>query len=167
MLGAAIAIDARSRKPEDSLETVKGVAIASRRPCDGATTTQEEVELVTTFSPGGVERSFNLDVFQASYCRYADLYFICVKHGRDRWKHDWSADSQGPPPERRFWLNTCAAPESRDAPRYLLSGWYRETGAGKKEPWKQAELKKVEGQPETYEFSAPGGGTARLQVVRR
>lgn len=160
-------MEARSRKPEESIETVKGVGIGSRRPCDGATATQEEVELVTTFSPGGFERSFNLDVFQASYCRYVDLYFVCAKHGRDRWKHEWSAESQGTPPVRRFWLNTCAAPESKDAPRYLLSGWYREPGGGKKEPWKQAELKKVEGQPETYEFTDAGGGTARLQVVRK
>ena len=163
-LGAGVY--ARQHRPEDLMDAVKGVRIAGRLPCDGATNPREDVRLVTTFSPGGWERTFHLDEFESRYCRYVDLYFFCVKHGSDRWRNDWAADSTRPPESARYWLSACTALEAKDAPQYILSGWYKE-GAGGKLPWKQAALKQVSASPEIYEFTDANGGTGRIEIRRR
>jgi len=162
------AVYAGSHSTADLLERVQGVRIANRIPCDGAANPQEELVLDTNFSPGEWQRAFHLDVFESQYCKRLDLYFFCLSHGKDRWRHEWSADSQSAPGEGhgRFWINSCAASESKDAPEYLLSGWYRE-GSDKKAQWKQAAVKKVSETPEVYEFTDPHGGTALLEIKRR
>jgi hypothetical protein len=157
---------ARSRNADDLVDRVQGVRIASHIPCDGATNPQEDVGLATTFSPSGLQRAFHLDVFESQYCKRLDLYFFCLTHGHDRWKHEWVQDNQSTGGNRRFWINSCTAWESKDAPEYILSGWYRE-GASKKEPWKQATLKRVSETPEIYEFTDPKGGTARIEVKHK
>ena len=166
LLGLAAGLLARSQKAEDLVDRVEGVRIASRMHCDGATNPQEEVALETQFSPGGLERAFHLDVFESRYCKHVDLYFVCLKRGRDRWKHLWAADSQAPQPSRRYWIDSCTAHQAETAPEYILSGWYREAG-DKKAAWKQAAVKKVSDSPEVYEFSDPQGGTARVAVGRK
>ena len=124
--------------------------------------------MLSAFSPGGWERSFHLDVFESKYCRRAgDFYLVCVAHGHDRWKQEWSAGNYQPPPSARFWLNSCSTWESKDAARYLLSGWYKEGGPGGKLPWKQAAIKQVSSSPEVYEFTDPNGGTARVEIRRK
>ena len=163
-LGAGVC--AGLHKTEDLLNPVQGLPIASRIPCDGSTNFQEDVEFVSAFSPGGWQRSFHLDEFESKYCRHADLYFICVVHGRDRWKHEWSSESGGPPGVARHWLKSCFAHESQDPPKYILSGWYRE-GAGEKLPWRQAAIKQVSAAPEIYEFTDSNGGTARVEIKRK
>jgi len=159
-------LPARSRNLGDQVDRVQGVRIAGRIPCDGATNPQEEVGLETTFSPGGFERAFHLDVFESQYCKRLDLYFFCAMHGRDRWKHEWVRDNESTQGNRMYWINACAGRETNNTPEYILSGWYRE-GAGKKELWKQAAIKKVPESPETYEFTDPNGGTARIEIKRK
>ena len=56
---------------------------------------------------------------------------------------------------------------SKDPPQIVLSGWYRELGPDPKRPWKQAVLKKLDSRWETYEFTDPAGGTARIEITRR
>src|SRR5579871_4920787 len=114
----------RSHRSDDTVDRVQGVKISSRRPCDGATNPQEELKFQTTFSPGGWERAFHLDRFENQYCKHVDLYFFCLVHGRDRWKHDWEQDSRTATASSRDWINSCNAWESKDAPEYILSGWY-------------------------------------------
>lgn len=167
VVGLSAGIFGRSHNPEDVLDRVQGVRISSRIPCDGDTNPQEEVRLVTTFSPGGWQRSFHLDVFESQYCKRLDLYFFCVTHGHDRWKHAWVQDSSDVPGAGRTWINTCSAWQSKDAPEYLLSGWYQEGAADKKQPWKQGAIKKVSDTPEAYEFTDPNGGTARIEILRK
>jgi hypothetical protein len=166
-LGWGAGTSARSHKAEDMMDRVQGMRIASRVHCDGATNPQEELVLQTSFSPGGTPRSFHLDVFEDKYCRFADLYFVCAVHGHDRWKHEWSASSQDAAPAGRYWVSACAEWGSQGTPQYLLSGWYQEGGPGRKLPWKQAALKQVSATPEIYEFTEPGGGSARLQIGRK
>ncbi len=167
VLGIAAGLPGRSHAPEEQLETVKGVSVASRIPCDGSTNPREEIELRTAFSPGGWAKSFHLDMFQSKYCRRADLYYICLFHGHDGWRPAWSSGGDSPPAAPRFWLKSCSAWEARDAAQYLLSGWYQEGGPSKKLPWKQAAIKQVSSHPEVYEFTDPNGGTARLEVGRK
>ena len=94
-LGLAAGVYARTHRADDLVDRVQGVRLASRLPCDGSTNPQEELKLETTFSPGGWQRSFHLDVFESRYCKRLDLYFFCVMHGHDKWKHEWAQDSQG------------------------------------------------------------------------
>jgi hypothetical protein len=149
------------------MDAVKGVRIASRLPCDGSTNPSEDVGLITTFSSGGWERSFHVDEFENKYCSHVDLYFYCLKHGNDRWKEVWSADSTYPPIAKRAWLSACSSWESKEAPQYLLSGWYKEGEPNRKLPWKQALLKQVSSDPVTYEFADTNGGTARIEIRRK
>ena len=158
---------AHSPRAEDLVERVQGVRISSRMPCDGSTNPQEELKLETTFSPGGWQRSFHLDVFESQYCRRLDFHFFCVQHGHGRWKHRWEQDSQGTPGPARYWIDTCSAWGSNNAPEYILSGWYQEGAADRKRAWKQAVIKQVSTTPEIYEFTDPNGGSARVEIKRR
>ena len=161
VLGLGAGVYARARRAEDLVDRVQGVRIASRLPCDGATNPQEELK------PGGWQRSFHLDVFESQYCKRLDLYFFCVMHGHERWKHEWAQDSQGNPGPGRYWVNACSAWGSKDAQEYILSGWYQEGAADRKLPWNQAAIKQVSATPEKYEFTDSNGGTARGEIKRK
>src|SRR5450432_2970150 len=152
-LGLAAGVSARSQRAQDLVDRVQGVRISSRLPCDGANNPQEDLKLETTFSAGGWQRSFHLDVFESQYCKRLDLSFFCAMHGHDHWKHEWVRDSQGNPGPERYWLNACAAWGSKAAPEYILSGWYQEGAASRKLPWKQAAIKQLSTTPEIYEFT--------------
>ena len=167
VLALAAGLYARSRRAADLVDRVQGVRISSRIPCDGSTNPQEELKLETAFSPGGWQRSFHLDVFESQYCKRLDLYFFCVMHGHDRWKHEWAQDSHGAPGPARYWIKACSAWGSKDSPHYILSGWYQEGAAGGNLPWKQATIKQVSATPEIYEFTDPNGGTARVEIKRQ
>lgn len=167
VLGIAAGVYAKTHRADDLVDRVQGVRIASRRPCDGATNPQEELKLETTFSPGGWQRSFHLDTFESQYCKHVDLYFFCLVHGHDHWKHEWAQDSQGTPGPARYWINSCAAWGSKGAQDYILSGWYQEGAADRKLPWKQAAIKQVSTTPEVYEFSDGHGGSARVEIKRK
>jgi len=167
ILGLGAGVFDRSHHAEDLVDRVQGVRIASRVPCDGSTNPQEELKLETSFSPGGWQRSFHLDVFESRYCRRLDLYFFCVMHGHDRWKHEWAQDGQGVPGPGRYWVRACSTWRSNDAQEYLLSGWYQEGAADRKLPWKQAAVKHVSATPDIYEFTDPKGGTARVEIKRK
>lgn len=167
VLSLAAGVYARAHRAEDLVDRVQGVRISSRAPCDGATNPQEELKFETTFSPGGWQRAFHLDAFETKYCKRLDLYFFCVLHGHDRWKHEWAQDNQGPPGAGRYWINTCSAWGAQDSQSYVLSGWYREGAANSKLPWKQAAIKQVSTAPEIYEFADGNGGTARVKIERK
>jgi hypothetical protein len=167
VLGLGAGVYARSQRAEDLVNRVEGVRIASRWPCDGSTNPQDDVKFKTTFSPGGWQRSFHLDIFESQYCKRLDFYFFCVMHGHDRWKHEWSQDNVGAPSAARHWINACAGWGSKDAQEYILSGWYREGAADRKLPWKQAAVKQVSATPEIYEFADTNGGTARVEIQRK
>jgi hypothetical protein len=143
------------------------VRVTSRILCDGSTNPRDELDMRTTFSPGGAERSFRLDEFQARYCKHVDLYFLCRQHGHGRWKNVWWTDNRQPAGTHRVWLNSCSSWGSAEASHYQLSGWYKEGGPAGRRVWKQAAIRQVSADPEVYEFSDPSGGTARLQVNRR
>ena len=163
LLAVCAAVSARSHDNSVQVDRVQGVRIASRLPCDGATNPQEDVSILSTFSPGGLQRAFHLDVFESQYCKRLDLYFFCLSHGHDRFKHTWESDSLAGSGHGTFWINSCATWESKDKPEYILSAWYKE-GTGKKAPWKQASIKKVSETPEVYEFADSQGGTARVEL---
>ncbi len=157
---------ARSHRSDEPLDPSKGARLSSRIPCDGSTNPQDEINLAATFSPGGWERSLKLDVFDEKYCKRIDLGFACVMHGHDRWRNEWSSDSSRPSSSGRYGLDSCYTWGSKDAPQYLLTGWYKKGGAGSKLPWKQAVVKQVSSKPEIYEFADPNGGTVRLEIQR-
>ena len=167
ILALGAGLFARSHRGDDLVDRVQGVRIANRLPCDGATNPQEELKFATTFSPGGWQRSFHLDVFESQYCKRLDLYFFCLMHGHDRWKHEWTQDSQGAPGSARYWINACSSWGAKDAQEYILSGWYQEGPANPKLPWKQAAIKQVSATPEVYEFTDSNGGTARVEIQRK
>ncbi|MGA2131737.1 MAG: hypothetical protein ABSH50_05545 [Bryobacteraceae bacterium] len=165
ILGLGAVLAARTGNG-DPVDRVQGMRISSRLPCDGATNPQEELKLATSFSPGGWQRSFHLDVFESQFCKRVDLYFFCLTRGHDRWKPEWVGASQGPAAPARYWMDACATWGAKDAPEYVLSGWYQEGAAAKKLSWKQAAIKKTADNPETYEFSDPNGGTAQIKINR-
>jgi len=165
--GLAAGVFARTHRADDMVNRVEGVRISSRLHCDGATNPQEELKFETTFSPGGWQRSFHLDVFEARYCKRLDLYFFCVMHGHDHWRHEWEQNAQGPQGPARYWMNACSMWGAATPQEYILSGWYQEGPADKKLPWKQAALKQVSSSPEIFEFTDAHGGTARVEIKRK
>jgi hypothetical protein len=174
---------ANARTHEAPVDPSKGAKLASRIPCDGETNPEDQLVLDPTFSAGGMERAFRIELFEKDYCKRVDLGFGCVQPGHNHWKREWVVesaqaarrgapgesvvrDSQSANPQRGFiGLASCAAWGSKDPADYVLSGWYRETG-DKKALWKQAEIKRVSPSMESYEFADPSGGTARLEIVR-
>jgi len=166
VLGVGAALYARTHAGGDAVNQVEGLRVASRLPCDGSANPQEELKLTATYSPGGWQRAFHLDVFESQYCRHLNLHFFCVMRGQNHWKPEWVSASQGPAPRARYWMDACTEAGSAAAPNYILSGWYQEGAASKKLAWKQAAIKKISDSPEVYEFSDPNGGTAKLEVGR-
>jgi hypothetical protein len=154
----------RSRDAQEAPNRVTGVAIKSRIPCDGSTNPQQELDMTATFSRGGSPRSFHLDLFESKYCKYADLYFICLKHGHDGWRHIWSASNQQAG-SARVWINACADWGSKETPEYILSGWYQDSPP--KCPWKQAVIRRPAPSSEVYDLTDSAGGTARLEIKRK
>jgi hypothetical protein len=169
---------ARTKVREEPLDSSKGVKLASRIPCDGVTNPEDQVNLISTFSTGTVERSFRISVFEANYCKRMDLGFKCLERGQNLWKEEWSVANSHPQGEiGSFGLASCSteglAPQSataliaKEPPQIVLTGWYREPGVDPDRPWKQATVNKVTSRWETYEFTDPAGGTARIEIARR
>jgi hypothetical protein len=178
ILGLAGGSYARTKVREEPLDTAKGAKLASRIPCDGVTNPEDQVKLVSAFSAGTVEREFRIDVYEDKYCKRMDLGFKCLQEGKALWKEEWSVNNSHPQGETGFYgLASCAdeglaaqsaaVQISKDPPQIVLSGWYREPGADPNAPWKQAVLKKLDSRWETYEFTDPAGGTARIELTRR
>jgi hypothetical protein len=165
ILGLTAGGYARTKVREEPLDASKG---ASRIPCDGVTNPEDQVKLVSTFTAGTLERSFRINVYEDKYCKRMDLGFKCLQTGHALWKEDWSVTNSHPQGETgRYGLASCFEQGSKDAPQIVLSGWYREPGADPNQPWKQAVVKKLDSRWETYEFTDPNGGTARIEITRR
>jgi len=165
-LGIAAGGFAKTHEKEAPVDPQKGANLASRIPCDGETNPEDQVTLTPMFSEGGLERSFRIQLYEDKYCKRGDLGWACVQSGKGLWKEEWSADSSQAAATGTLGLSSCYEQGSKDAPRYILTGWYREKG-DPKTPWKQAEIKKAALRWETYEFTDPDGGTARLEIGRR
>jgi hypothetical protein len=164
IFGLGTATFARNHNREEPLDPSKGAKLTSRIPCDGATNPQDLLNLAATFSKGDGERSFRIEVFEANYCKRADLGFACLQPGHALWKQEWSVVSSNPA-AGSYGLDSCAEWGSKETPQYVLTGWYRE-GGDSKLPWKQVPVTKVSSRWETYEFADPNGGTGRLEINR-
>ena len=81
------------------------------------------------------------------------------------WKQEFSVDSSHPE-TRSYGLDSCYELGSKDAPQYVLSGWYRDGGPDSKLPWKQAMVKQITSRWEVFEFTDPNGGTGRVEINR-
>jgi hypothetical protein len=178
IFGLAAGGYARTKIREEPLDPSKGAKLASRIPCDGVTDPEDQVSLVSAFSAGTLEREFRINVYEENYCKRGDLGFKCLKPGTALWKEEWSVNNSHPQGETGLYgLASCteeglaaqsaAVQISKEPPQIVLSGWYREPGADPNRPWKQAVLKKVDSRWETYEFTDPNGGTARVEISRR
>jgi hypothetical protein len=165
ILGLGTGGYARTHNREEPLDPAKGAKLSSRLPCDGATNPQDQINLTPTFSLGTLERSFRIDVFEDKYCKRMDLGFACLTPRHSLWKQEWSVDSSHPE-GRSYGLDSCSEWGSKDTPRYVLTGWYREGGPESKLPWKQAVVKQVPSRWEVFEFADPSGGTGRLEINR-
>jgi hypothetical protein len=163
---------ARTHRPKEApVESSLGVPLTSRIPCDGATNPEDQINLVTTFSPGGWERSFRIETFESKYCKRGDLGWACIQPGHTLWKQEWSAassaPSSAPSATGSFGLPSCDSWGSKEAPQVILTGWYKEGAGDSNLVWKQIAVKKVESRWETYQFTDPNGGTARVEIDRR
>lgn len=169
-LGAG-ALPWKKHAPEAPLDPYKAVKLASRIPCDGATNPEDNVVLNTAFSSVGLAREFRISVFEGNYCKRGDLGWACVQPGHSLWKTEWAAASTESHVAERYGLSSCEAWGSKEAPQILLTGWYKQPAAdkkdAKKEVWMQVQVNKVESRWEIYEFSDPNGGTARIEIGRR
>jgi hypothetical protein len=154
----------RTPAKTDTIDLSQGVKLESNLPCDGATNPQQEIILQTHFSAAVGQLSFLIDNYQDETCK-ADIGITCFKHVPAGWQDDLRIDSDG---SAHYWLNSCRTWGSKDVAQYSLTSWYKETAVKKKkQPWKQLSLKQVSAQPEVYEFTAPNGGTGRIEITRR
>jgi hypothetical protein len=172
VLAAAAGGYARTKIREAPVDSTLGVKLTSRIPCDGDTNPEDQVSLKTNFSPDGWQREFRIEVFEDKFCKQGDLGFACIRKGRDLWKQEWTADSSIPTGFGNYGLRSCYDWGSKEPPQIVLTGWYKQTSedpkAKEKQVWKQVAMKKVTGTRwETYEFSDPNGGTARIELDRR
>lgn len=172
VVALAVGAYARTKLREAPVDSMLGVKLASRIPCDGDTNPEDQVSLKTNFSPGGWHREFRIEVFEDKFCRHGDLGWACIRPGRDEWKQEWTADSSIPSGSGNYGLRSCYQQGYKELPQIVLTGWYKQTSedpkTNKKEVWKQVELKKAAGTRwETYEFADPNGGTARIEIDRR
>jgi hypothetical protein len=160
---------ARNHRPTEApVDSTIGVKLASRIPCDGVTNPEDQVSLITNFSPVGAELSFRIEVFADKFCKRGDLGWACVQPGHTTWKQVWSADSTVPTATSLYGLSSCEEQGTNKPPQIVLTGWYKEKGPDPKEDiWKQIELKKVPSRWEMYQFTGPDGGTAKIELDRR
>ncbi len=166
LLVLGLSLDARSTHKDEIIDLSKGVPIASRVPCDGVTSPADDLPWHVSFSQGGWERAFNLNVHQEESCQL-DLKLKCIGHQREGWQNDWITDSDRPATGGIVSLRSCYQWGTKEPAQYVLSGWYKEGSANPKLHWKQAVLKKVSSNPDVYEFSDPKGDTARLEITIR
>jgi hypothetical protein len=178
ILGLASGGHAKTKIREAPLDSSKGVKLASRIPCDGVTNPEDQIHLTSTFSTGTLERAFRINIFEETYCKRMDLGFKCLETGHNLWKEEWSVVNSHPQGEvGTYGLPSCAKPasatqmlaqpQSKEPPQIVLTGWFREPGSDPDRPWTQIQLNKVQSRWETYEFTDPEGGTARIEITRR
>lgn len=166
LLIPVLAVFSYARPPAktDTIDLSQGVKLESNLPCDGATNPQQEIILSAHFSPAGGQLSFVIDNYQDETCQ-ADIGIKCFKHIPAGWRDELRIEADG---TTHYWLNSCRTWGSKDVAQYTLTSWYKEPAVKKKkQPWKQVSLKQVSTQPEVYEFTAPNGGTGRVEITRR
>jgi hypothetical protein len=161
----------------DPVDPAKGVQLHSRIPCDGNGGPEEAVHVKATFSSGApsssstaaaAAREFVVSRYQTDKCS-VETMLQCWHKARSGWHEAWSAASNAPGAQPSVSdilpLVSCNEWGSTEAPQYVLSGWYQE-GSEAKPMWRQGTVKQISSQPEVYEFTDPGGGTARLEIKR-
>jgi|HubBroStandDraft_1064217.scaffolds.fasta_scaffold167638_2 hypothetical protein len=153
-----------AREPVDP---AKSVQLHSRIPCDGYGGPEEAVHVQMTFSSspssGGAAREFVVNRFQNETCEI-NLGIKCLRKEKAGWHYAWSATSGQSSANGILPLESCYEWGSKEPAQYILSGWYQEGASDSKLVWRQAAVKQVSSQPEVYEFSAPDGGTARIEL---
>jgi hypothetical protein len=161
-----VSLSARGTKSSDVIDISKSVTISSRIPCDGATAPQDQVSAKASFSEGPSERSFMVSEFQQGSCK-VNVKIHCFDKVKTGWRQDWAVTNTHPQTPSLLPLDSCYAWGSKEAAQYVVSGWYKPAGVNKKAPWVQATVKQVSSNPDVYEFTDAGGGTARLELSRR
>lgn len=139
-----------------------GFLLHSRIPCDGYGAPEDLLRMTTMFSSGGAEREFVVSRYHTERCE-VDVW-KCLHHEKPGWRDVWSASNAMPAAKALVPIGSCYEWGSKEPVQYVLSGWYRQPDS--KAGWQQVRLKQVSSQPEVYEFSEPGGGTARLEISR-
>jgi hypothetical protein len=150
-----------AREPVDP---AKSAPLRSRIPCDGYTAPEDQLSVQVKFSSGAWAREFVVSRFQKEGCQL-DVKGKCLHKKKEGWRDVWYAASAQPSSKARLAVGSCYARGSNEPPQYVLSGWYKEGAPDSKLAWQQAIIKQVS--QEVYEFSAPNGGTARLEITRR
>ncbi len=150
----------------EPLDLGKGVKIASRIACDGATAPEDHIVLKAAFSPGGYKKSFVLDTFEKERCK-VDAKVKCLDKQKEGWYRAWSMNSAAAPGPTAFPLASCYQWGATEPAQYVLSAWYKDSASDPKFPWKQAVVRQVSTEPEIYEFKDPNGGGGRLEIERR
>jgi len=151
----------------EPVDPAKSVRVHSRIPCDGYGGPEEAVHTHVTFSSSsstvGAEREFIVNRFQNETCKI-NLGIKCLRKEKAGWHDAWSAASGETSANGILPLESCYEWGSKDPAQYILSGWYQEGANDAKLVWRQATVKQVSSEPEVYEFSAPDGGTARIEL---
>jgi hypothetical protein len=151
-----------SREPVDP---AKSIPLHGRIPCDGFGAPEDAVHVQVTFSSGSdMPREFVVSRFEHERCE-VNLEIKCLHKEKAGWHDVWTAENAQPSSKTILPLSSCYEWGSKEPARYILSGWYQET-AGSKPLWHQVPVKQVSSQPEVYEFTAPNGGTAQIQIGR-
>jgi hypothetical protein len=150
---------------QDPVDPAKSAQLHSRLQCDGYGAPEDLVRIQVTFAPGAAAREFVLSRFQDYKCEL-DVKGKCLHKIKEGWRDVWIAANSQPTVHAMLPISSCYKWGSTELAQYVLSGWYQEGAADPKLPWHQATVKQVSTLPEVYEFSAPNGGTARLEITR-
>lgn len=149
----------------EAVDPAKGVQLHSRIPCDGFGAPEEAAHVDVTFSPGAGAREFVLSRFLNERCQ-VDVKIKCLHTEKAGFRDVWAAASQQASSKAIVPLSSCYEWSSSEPAQYVLSGWYQESAADSKSPWRQGTVKQVSARPEVYEFTDPSGATARLEIKR-
>ena len=165
-LYALLMIFGLGRPTREPLDQAKSVALHSRIPCDGQTAPEDDVSVRATFGQGDWAREFLVSRYQKDACE-VDLKIKCLHHEKAGWRDVWTAGSDHSSTNGMVSLGSCYAWGSKEPAQYVVTGWYKEGGAGSKVEWRQAAIQQVASRPGVFEFSDPKGGTARLEIDQR
>lgn len=155
---------ARSKNPPPPLDVKETVPLKPRIACDGQTAPEDHLVVKTTYSAGGLAKTFKVESFRKSSCKVDVVK--CFDKVKEGWIDVWSMPSDQSRQTSTLALRSCYEWGQADPAQYVLSAWYKDPDAGPKTPWKQLTVKQVSSVPEVYEFTDPKGGTGRLEIER-
>jgi len=151
-----------AREPVDP---AKSAQLHSRIPCDGYGAPEDLLRVQVTFAPGAWAREFVVSRYQDEKCE-VDVKGKCLHKIKAGWRSVWSVANGEASARALVPVSSCYEWGSSAPAQYVLSGWYQEGAADPKLAWRQGAIKQISSEPETYEFTDPNGGTARLEIRR-